>query len=623
MSDAIDLLRSILGQPNLDDAAIRAILDDALQREVDPLLYCSVERDVPPEQAMQRAAVWLDCPFYRTVPDTLRGQVQPTHLEALADLRVLRLRLANAEVAFTAPDFFGVLRLRQRLLTTPGLRHRLALVPPQALRDYGAAAATDTLMIEARQGLTRKWPYACAQLELTKGARFGFVGVTILLIALILIAPYLSASWLWPLSIVLIGPAMIRLAAVAAPRRRRRRARRPDDSDLPVYSVLIPLRNEAQMVPQLFSGLHRLDYPPDRLDIKFVVEAASPETVEAVRRQLGDTRFSLVVVPDALPRTKPKALDYALPLCRGKHVVVFDAEDVPAADQLWKAAARFAADPALACLQAQLVISNGRQHLLAALFAGEYAGLFGVLLPALARWGLPVPLGGTSNHFDIARLRAIGGWDAFNVTEDADLGARLARLRMKVDVLDSRTMEAAPLKLRPWLGQRTRWMKGWMQTFIVHNRNPVRLVSQMGWRAAIAFELLTLGMITAPLLHCGLALDVMFRLAMGIPLFDGSAAGATYISILVVGYGTTVLMSIQGLLRLRRRHLLVQQALLPLYWLLIAIATVRAMNELLARPFYWFKSPHEPNRVSRNAAWKKLFGDRRRRRSQRPRQRAA
>jgi cellulose synthase/poly-beta-1,6-N-acetylglucosamine synthase-like glycosyltransferase len=148
--------------------------------------------------------------------------------------------------------------------------------------------------------------------------------------------------------------------------------------------VLIPLHNEAAMVPQLYAAMAALDYPAERLDIKFVVEARSADTIAAVRAGLRDPRFSLVTVPDALPRTKPKALDFALPLCRGEHVVVFDAEDVPDTDQLWKAALRFRDDPDLVCLQARLVIDNGRRNVLAALFAGEYAGLFLVLLPALA-----------------------------------------------------------------------------------------------------------------------------------------------------------------------------------------------------------------------------------------------
>lgn len=595
MSDATDLLFAVLGPEGLTMAEMGDVLEAALEREIDPLLYCTTHYLVPTELAMARVASRLGCAFIPFMPEPLKGEVDPLRLEMLAEPRVFRREIAGRELAFAAPDFFGLVKLARKLRTAPDLRRRLVMMPQPALQDYLAQRASEQLMVEARHRVTRLWPYAAAQLDLTKAARWAFVLGILLLILLIFLSPHVAPTWLWPFNLILIGPAIVRLAAIATPPRPRQKYPRIDDAELPVYSVLIPLRNEAQMVTQLFEGLSRLDYPPERLDIKFVVEATSPSTVAAVRAGLGDPRFSLVVVPDAMPRTKPKALNYALPLCRGEYVVVYDAEDVPAPDQLRKAAVRFRDDPRLACLQAQLVISNGRRGPLAALFAGEYAGLFGVLLPALAKWCFPMPLGGTSNHFDIGKLRQIGGWDPFNVTEDADLGARLARLRLEVDVLDSVTYEIAPRSLKFWLGQRTRWMKGWMMTFIVHNRRPTLLASQMSPLSVLAFEVVTLGMITAPLLHCGMALDTFIRLALGMPLLDGSATGVSYIFILLFGYGTTIALSVQGLLRLGRSELVIQQALLPAYWLLIAAATVRAMRELLTQPFYWFKSPHEPN----------------------------
>ena len=194
-----------------------------------------------------------------------------------------------------------------------------------------------------------------------------------------------------------------------------------------------------------------------------MVEQRSRATVEAVQAILGDARFRLIEVPDGAPRTKPKAIDYALPLARGRYVVVYDAEDVPDPVQLRLAASRFEADHAIACLQAELVPENASENALTALFAGEYAGLFGRMLPSLARWGLPVPLGGTSNHFRTTVLRSLGGWDAFNVTEDADLGVRLARRKLRAEMISSRTLEEAPLSVKAWMAQRTRWMKGWMR----------------------------------------------------------------------------------------------------------------------------------------------------------------
>ena len=590
------LLRAILGSKCQDDAAAYLVLEAALEREVDPLRYCTSVLGVNETLAMERAAAWADLPFFEVIPRGLERQFAPSRLEAIGEVRMLSLPIYDRVVAFCAPDFFGLLRVAERRWQEPGLRERVCLIPEGALRDYMAKAAASALTISARQNLSRVWPFAAAQLDLTFTARFSFVGCMLLLVVLVLLAPFWGQMWLLPLAaFVLLGPTVIRLGALAAPVERRRPARRPDDADLPVYSVLIPLRDEASMVPQLFAAMRELDYPPERLDIKFVVETHSPETIAAVERELGDPRFSLVRVVDAAPRTKPKALGYALPLCRGEYVVVYDAEDIPDRDQLWKAAARFRAEPDIHCLQARLEIDNGDENRLAALFAGEYAGLFSVLVPALAAWRLPIPLGGTSNHFPLQTLRAMGGWDAFNVTEDADLGVRLARLRLRVEMLDSATHESGPTRFDTWMGQRTRWMKGWMQTFIVHNRKPRALLADLGWRCLVGFEVLVLGQIVAPLLHLGFMIALVTAALTGHLRLDVPDIWAiVYGAVLLMGYGTTFLMTLLGLRRRQRMRWWGAQLFLPIYWLLMAVATVRAALELIHQPFYWFKSPHRP-----------------------------
>lgn len=603
MSDALELTRAILGGDGPKDITALQVLEAALEREVDVLHYCAGTLGMDAALVMQRAAAWAGYGFFERVPQGLRGHAEPTRLEALADVRMFRVQLLDQEIAFAAPDFFGIIRLKHRLATTPRLRRLLCFVPEAALRDYLAEAAAPALIDAARQNLARRWPYASAHLELTRMARAGFVSALILLVSLLLLAPFYAQAWLLPLACAtLVAPAAIRLAALFSPAAATPAPQRPPDEELPVYSVLIPLRNEASMVPQLFASMAALDYPRERLDIKFVVEAKSAATIAAVRARLGGPQFSLVSVPDALPRTKPKALDFALPLCRGEHVVVFDAEDRPDADQLWKAALRFRDEPDIACLQARLVIDNGRRNWLTALFAGEYAGLFMVLLPALARWGLPMPLGGTSNHFRLRVLRELGGWDAYNVTEDADLGMRLARRRLRVEMLASATYETAPAQFLPWIGQRTRWMKGWMQTFIVHNRDPGRLATEMGLPAMLAFEALVLGMIIAPILHCGFALVLLVRWASGAAELSGAIWTTLYLAMLALGYGTALAMTARGLKRLQRTSLLAAQILLPVYWLLIGFATIRAAHDLMVRPFYWFKSPHRPEADTRPTA---------------------
>ncbi|MBK8082357.1 MAG: glycosyltransferase [Devosia sp.] len=354
------------------------------------------------------------------------------------------------------------------------------------------------------------------------------------------------------------------------------------------------------MVDQLVAAMRALDYPAEKLDIKFIVESRSPETLEAVRRHLGDPRFELVVVPEALPATKPKALNYALPLARGEHLVIYDAEDIPDPGQLRHAASRFAAQPEIDCLQAELVIDNAGENALTALFAGEYAGQFGLMLPLLARLKLPMPLGGTSNHFRVAALREVGGWDAFNVTEDADLGVRLSRLRYRTATMASRTREEAPVTLESWMRQRTRWVKGWMQTFLVHNRRPGRFLEDIGWRGFIAFQIYVGSLILSAPLHATFMLSVVAAL-----LWPG-AAPATFgpwelasLGVVLIGYGGAAALVVAGLLRIGRPELLGYQVLLPAYWLLHSVAAAQALHELLTRPYFWAKTAHGQTRLAR------------------------
>jgi cellulose synthase/poly-beta-1,6-N-acetylglucosamine synthase-like glycosyltransferase len=606
VSPAQSLIQAILAEHCPDAATAQRVLEAALEREVDPLRYCAASLGLGETLVMERAARWAGFAFYDVVPTHLRGQTVPTRLEALGEVKLFRVTLFDREIAFSAPDFFGLLRLQARRLDNPDLARRLCLVPESALRDYLVRAAAPALVDGARQNLARRWPYAAAQLELTVPARNIFVGLVLALFCVVLLAPHSDAVWLLPFwAIFLLGPAVIRLAALAVPNPVRPGLHEPpDDAELPVYSILVPLRDEAHMVPQLFAALGALRYPPEKLDIKFVVEDCSTATLAAVQQRLSDPRFSLLAVPDALPRTKPKALDFALPLCRGELVVVYDAEDTPEPDQLWMVARRFRDAPDVECIQAQLVIDNGRENWLAGMFAAEYAGLFTVLMPALSRWGLVMPLGGTSNHFRLATLRAIGGWDAYNVTEDADLGVRLARRGHRVEVIALATLEEAPVTLRAWMGQRTRWMKGWMQTLIVHNRRPLRLLADLGWRRLLVFEVLVLGMILAPLLHTALVLLLLARLLVGEPLMDSDGLWSwACLGALGLGLGSAVLLNIAGTIRQGQSPLLLSQLTLPLYWLLSAWAAVCALFELTSHPFEWAKTPHRS--VTRRPAARK------------------
>ena len=461
----VNLIRSILGDAAHSDADAVEVLEAAKRLSVDPMDRCIHHCRVPADVAMERAAAWAGLPYAAAMPRARHGDGGVRRIDSLAGIRTVRARLNDREIVYCAPRSAELIGLAAHIGDHPELRERVRLVPIDALRTEVAESNALQLVTEARQRLARRWPFASAHLDLPLVSRIAFV----IGVVAAVIAAALGPFWFKPLFLPLVGlllvvPAVIRLIAAVYPQDLAPEAAHAlSDAELPVYSVLIPLRDEAHMVPLLGQAMRALDYPREKLDIKFVVESRSDATVAAVRKILAEASFELVLVPDAPPHTKPKALNYALPLVRGEYVVIYDAEDIPAPDQLRRAASELAADPGLDCLQAELTIDNAAENWLTALFAGEYAGQFGLMLPLLARLRLPMPLGGTSNHFRVRSLRELGGWDAFNVTEDADLGTRLARLRYRSATLASRTREEAPISLLAWMAQRTRWMKGWMR----------------------------------------------------------------------------------------------------------------------------------------------------------------
>jgi cellulose synthase/poly-beta-1,6-N-acetylglucosamine synthase-like glycosyltransferase len=302
----------------------------------------------------------------------------------------------------------------------------------------------------------------------------------------------------------------------------------------------------------------------------------------------------IVTVPSGEPRTKPRALNYALQDARGALVTVYDAEDIPGPDQLRRAAEAFIeGGPRLACVQARLGIYNADQSFLSRQFALEYSALFRGLLPALAYLGLPIPLGGTSNHFRRDLLRKWGGWDPFNVTEDADLGIRLARLGYQVSLIQAETLEEAPAAWRTWSGQRTRWIKGWMQTYLVHMRRPARLWRDLGWWRFFGFQVIIGGMILSILVHPWFyALAAVHGLAGGTIKPSSVVLGWICGANLATGYGAAWLLTIATAMRSESPRRLLSAIWLPVYWLAISWAAYRALFELVKRPFHWEKTVH-------------------------------
>jgi len=339
--------------------------------------------------------------------------------------------------------------------------------------------------------------------------------------------------------------------------------------------------------------------------VKFVLEADDHETRRALARLNLGSPFEIITAPPIGPRTKPKALNVALPFARGSYTVVYDAEDIPEPDQLRRAVAAFGkADNGLACVQASLTIDNTCDNWLARMFTANYAGQFDAFLPGLAALQLPFPLGGSSNHFRTAVLRKVGGWDPYNVTEDADLGIRLYRLGYRSAALASATYEEAPARFVSWLTQRTRWYKGWMQTWIVHMRRPTRLLRELGPAGAIAFQIFFAANVLAALIHPLFMAGLCYTLfALPTPWAHTVMENAApiFAASLLSGYGSTIVLDVIGL---RRRRLLGHAWVLiltPLHWLLLSLAAWRALFQLLDDPQRWEKTEHGLAKTSRMA----------------------
>ena len=363
----------------------------------------------------------------------------------------------------------------------------------------------------------------------------------------------------------------------------------------PRYTVLVALHDEAEVAAQLIARLARIDYPADRLEAFLLLEAHDRATIEAVDRADRPEWMSVLVVPPGRPGTKPRALNYGLAHATGELATIYDAEDHPDPGQLREAASRFMAKGAgrLACLQAPLRIRRRGAPRFASPFLDrqftvEYAALFEVTLPGMARMGLPFPLGGTSNHFRVDVLRQVGGWDAFNVTEDADLGFRLWRRGWRLGVLATPTWETPPGGLDSWLPQRTRWLKGYMQTWGVHTRR----LDGLGLRGGIAL-LATLGggLVAAGIHAVTLAwvlVSVLIATASGLP---PSASGLT---LSVLGVGTAAAW-LQGAIAARKAggcYSVTDMLSSPAYWSLLSLAFIHAAWRLVREPHAWDKTAH-------------------------------
>jgi cellulose synthase/poly-beta-1,6-N-acetylglucosamine synthase-like glycosyltransferase len=367
------------------------------------------------------------------------------------------------------------------------------------------------------------------------------------------------------------------------------------DAELPHYSILVPVYKEAGIVGLLMRNLAALDYPREKLEILLLLEEDDPETLAAALAAAPPDLVRIIVVPHSMPKTKPRACNVGLVFARGEYVVIFDAEDRPDPDQLKKCIVAFRkGGDDLVCVQAALNYFNAKENLLTRMFTLEYSSWFDYTLAGLDKLRLPIPLGGTSNHFRTDLLRELGGWDPFNVTEDADLGIRASARGHRVAVVNSTTYEEANMAVGNWIRQRSRWIKGYMQTVLVHTRRPLHLVGTVGLRQAAGFGLLIGGtpamFLITPWLYAVFLAELLWP-GLLLPVLPEWLVWVSFANLLF-GNGVIVYLSLLAGFK-RRTYGLVPFALFsPVYWLLHSVAAYKAAWQLLVNPFYWEKTTH-------------------------------
>lgn len=370
------------------------------------------------------------------------------------------------------------------------------------------------------------------------------------------------------------------------------------DKDLPTYTVLCPLYKEAHVIPQFLEAIEQIDWPKKKLDVILLLEADDTESVEKVKLMKLPAYVSVKVVPDSQPKTKPKACNYGLSFAKGELLVIYDAEDKPDPLQLKKVYCAFQkVGSNVKCIQAKLNFYNPHQNLLTRFFTAEYSLWFDVMLTGLQSIQTTIPLGGTSNHFRTQELKDLQGWDPFNVTEDADLGIRLFKRGALTAIIDSVTLEEANSHWGNWIRQRSRWIKGYMQTYLVHMRSPYRFFRENGFHALL-FQLILGGkiafMLINPLMWI-LTLTYFGLYAWAGPTIESLyPSNVFYMAVTSLVFGNFMFLYYYMIGAAKREHwtIIKWTLLIPVYWVMVSWAAAIAFYQLIVKPHYWEKTVH-------------------------------
>ncbi|HEY1473039.1 MAG TPA: glycosyltransferase family 2 protein [Pseudolabrys sp.] len=601
----IDCVRALLSASVIDDAERRAA---AVGVGADRVLIAAGKLS---EEAYLRAFAAALGVAFESLDDTPRAccPLNDDRLIESAAAGMLPLAIEGELSLAVAPRGAAARRILRLIEENPARARYFRFTSAERLNRFVLRYGSAAIAARAATSLKRTWPMLSAAPPRWR-ANIASVGIVMLLALAAAIAAPAGTMLVFEMTLAVIFLAWLGLRLLGAFVEHLicdSSLGLPDDA-LPVYTVIAALYREAASVDGLLNAIERLNYPREKLDVLIAVEADDRETRAAIAARTNRLPVTVIPVPALGPRTKPKALNVVLPFARGTFTVIYDAEDRPEPDQLRSALQAFrTSGDDLACVQARLCIDNNADSWLAQLFTAEYAGQFDVFLPGLAALHMPFPLGGSSNHFYTAVLREAGGWDPYNVTEDADLGMRLARFGYRASMIDSTTYEEAPARFGPWLRQRTRWFKGWMQTWLVHMRQPARLLRDLGLPGFLTFQLIVGGNALAALVHPLFMAALIYSVASGTPIWRSDSAtivvlAAIYGTTAVIGYLTSAFLGWLGLLR---RGLLSSAWILlltPLHWLLLSLAAWRALYQLVFAPYAWEKTEHGLAKNSRRAA---------------------
>lgn len=516
-------------------------------------------------------------------------------LPRAAQQGVVPLRQNGDLVWVIAPRGYTTRRLCRFVMQFPDHRRRIRIASSDDLSRFLLEETAKPMAMAATEGLQTRWPALSAAPRKQFHHRIlrPVAGIAIVAGAGLMLPELFGLA----LAFCFLAFIFLRLFASVLPCPIPERLPRLRDAELPSYTILVALYREATSVAPLIAAFNALDYPREKLDIILAIEPNDLETRAAIARLAPQPNVRTIIAPNHGPQTKPKALNFALPFARGTFLAVYDAEDRPEPEQLRAALDAFRRHgPELACAQASLCIDNLEDSWLSRMFTAEYAGQFDVFLQGMSQLGLPIPLGGSSNHFRTATLREAGAWDAYNVTEDADLGFRFARLGYRSVMFASTTYEEAPARFGTWLRQRSRWMKGWMQTWLVHMRSPRRLWRDAGAGGFLTLNLIVGGNVLTALAHPFLVGSIVIALAtsaLGYPSsFLSGRFAAIHLAAIVLGYLASMMVGLAGLARRGLLHASGVLLLMPFYWVYLSIAAWRALGQLLTEPHRWEKTEH-------------------------------